>query len=425
MNILSEDGLKTLMSEIKAFVKGKVPTKTSQLTNDSNYITEANALIDKLGANRFAFINPDAVTIEYSADSGATWSDAGKSNENKQSLFTTINNSAAVSIGDNSLGRDPLINDQTRITLTLSTKENVYLNALLQKILICFEGKSHSCEVKLETRTGSNYLNNTNEWATVGVYKLPDSVDMDYTYIPLDLMVGGDNWSTSNAWQIRFTFYYTKFGKYNRYNAYIKAIFAYGWYYNTAPSPMGETGHLYSYDMNQNATFPAEVTATNFKGKINGYTVDKSVPSDAQFTDTTYDLTPYAKTVDVDTKLSTKADKNTSVIITLPSTGWTFDNKSDGVSTYTISIPVEGITADDDLVIDIYVDVNWVSPVSLAESRSIARIPGATQNVCGTAIKCETEFAKIKYAESLDGQIKFYSTEASLGRDITLLVRKL
>lgn len=128
---------------------------------------------------------------------------------------------------------------------------------------------------------------------------------------------------------------------------------------------------------------------------------------------------------EVKTALSNKADKNTSVIITLPSTGWTFDYKLEDVSTYTISIPVEGITADDDLLIDIYVDVNWVSPVSLAESRSVARIPAARQNICGTAIKYETEFAKIKYAESLDGQIKFYSTEASLGRDITLLVRKL
>lgn len=138
-------------------------------------------------------------------------------------------------------------------------------------------------------------------------------------------------------------------------------------------------------------------------------------------------LAPYAKTADVDNKLSTKADKNTSVIITLPSTGWTYDNNMAGydVDTYTISIPMEGITADDDLVIDIYVDVNWVSPVSLAESRSVARIPSATQNVCAMAIKYETEFAKVKYAESLDGQIKFYSTVESLGRDVPLIVRKL
>lgn len=42
MNILSEDGLRTLISTIKTFVKEKIPTKTSQLTNDSNYITDAN-----------------------------------------------------------------------------------------------------------------------------------------------------------------------------------------------------------------------------------------------------------------------------------------------------------------------------------------------------------------------------------------------
>lgn len=164
--------------------------------------------------------------------------------------------------------------------------------------------------------------------------------------------------------------------------------------------------------------------------EIKAFVKEKAPTKTSQLTnDSNYitdaNLSPYAKTVDVDTKLSTKADKNTSVIITLPKTGWTFDNKSDGVNTYTISIPVEGITADDDLVIDIYVDVNWVSPVSLAENSSIARIPAATQNVCGMAIKCETEFAKVKYAESLDGQIKFYSTVESLGRDVPLIVRKL
>ena len=42
MNILSEDGLRTLISTIKAYVKEKIPTKTSQLTNDSNYITDTN-----------------------------------------------------------------------------------------------------------------------------------------------------------------------------------------------------------------------------------------------------------------------------------------------------------------------------------------------------------------------------------------------
>ena len=40
-----------------------------------------------------------------------------------------------------------------------------------------------------------------------------------------------------------------------------------GW---TTPSNMARNGHLYSYDNNQNATFPAQVTATQFNGELNG-----------------------------------------------------------------------------------------------------------------------------------------------------------
>ena len=36
----------------------------------------------------------------------------------------------------------------------------------------------------------------------------------------------------------------------------------------TKTSNMGETGHLYSYDTSQNATFPAAVTATTLKGNL-------------------------------------------------------------------------------------------------------------------------------------------------------------
>jgi hypothetical protein len=33
-----------------------------------------------------------------------------------------------------------------------------------------------------------------------------------------------------------------------------------GW---TTPSTMAKTGHLYSFDANQNATFPSDITITN------------------------------------------------------------------------------------------------------------------------------------------------------------------
>ncbi len=96
---------------------------------------------------------------------------------------------------------------------------------------------------------------------------------------------------------------------------------------------MANTGHLYSYDIDQNATFPAKVSASSFSGALTGnvignvsgssgscsgnsatstalttsagsatqpiyfssgkpvvttYTLSSSVPSGAKFTDTTY-----------------------------------------------------------------------------------------------------------------------------------------
>lgn len=365
MNILSEDGLKTLMSEIKAFVKGKIPTKTSQLTNDSGYINTvyANnikwggssitndvspigmALSDELRANRFAFINPDAVTVEYSTDSGATWLDYGKTNEDKQLLFTKTNSRSY--IGSTTLNGGASLNKQTRITLTLTTQQQQYLYTHLHKLLILFSTSDHSCEIKIETRTGDNYISGKDEWETIVVSKI--SGWSGWNDIPLDLRAGGNVSQTNQVWQIRFTFYYTNISSdYKDASAYIIAIYGYGslcWY---PASTMGGTGHLHSYDMNQNVTFPAEVTATNFKGKVNGYTIDKDIP---------------------------KVIKTT---ITL-STGWT---------ELIQSIPVSGITANDTAILDI------ITTTSDYEAQ-------------------QAEWSKIYKAETYNGGIKFYAKEAT------------
>jgi hypothetical protein len=37
---------------------------------------------------------------------------------------------------------------------------------------------------------------------------------------------------------------------------------------------MGNTGHLYAFDMGQNAYFPAQITATQFNGTLNGAVKD-------------------------------------------------------------------------------------------------------------------------------------------------------
>ena len=47
-------------------------------------------MVPELGANRLAFMPADAVTIEYSRDGGATWTDYGPTNSQKINLFKAV-----------------------------------------------------------------------------------------------------------------------------------------------------------------------------------------------------------------------------------------------------------------------------------------------------------------------------------------------
>jgi hypothetical protein len=55
-------------------------------------------MIPALGANRLAFVNPDKVSVEYSTDSGTTWTDYYATNDQKTALFCGVG-SAALHIG--------------------------------------------------------------------------------------------------------------------------------------------------------------------------------------------------------------------------------------------------------------------------------------------------------------------------------------
>lgn len=86
---------------------------------------------------------------------------------------------------------------------------------------------------------------------------------------------------------IRFTFGCTEVNTKYKGLAIIKIMGfgGFGWH---TPSNMAQDGHLYSYNVSQEATFPASITAPNFIGKVNGHTIEASVPANAKFTDTVY-----------------------------------------------------------------------------------------------------------------------------------------
>ena len=209
-------------------------------------------------ANRLAFINGNALTFEYSSDAGSTWTDYGYAASTKSQVFTR---SYDVPIGRANSSSEYTTNSRTRITLTAQDGTNSYVYTNPRKMLI-YISSSGGIQVLIEYRTGTNYKNN-GAWTTFGTYTL--SGWSGWNDIPLVLnTLGGGSTQTSNNWQLRLTFIMTRKNDDYPKSASVICIRIFGENAWMSPSNMARDGHLYSFDIGQNATFPAAVTSTKF-----------------------------------------------------------------------------------------------------------------------------------------------------------------
>ena len=228
-------------------------------TNTSGSVTPIGmTLSNEHSANRLAFINGNALTFEYSSDAGSTWTDYGYTASIKSQVFT---NSYGVDIGRANSSTEYTTNSRTRITLTAQDGTNGYVYTNPRKMLINISS-SGGMQVLIEYRTGTNYKNN-GAWTTFGTYTL--SGWSGWNDIPLILnTLGGGSTQTANNWQLRLTFIMTSKDVNYPKSASVNCIRIFGENAWTSPSTMAATGHLYSFDISQNATFPAAITSTKF-----------------------------------------------------------------------------------------------------------------------------------------------------------------
>ena len=301
----SFDGSSNIAIPITSVKESYLSWGGKNISNDISPI--GMACSSEHNANRLAFINGDALTFEYSSDNGSTWTDYGYSVSDK-SLFCTKYKD--VPIGRTTGSTEYTTNCKSRITIF--AQPYVYTNP--RKLLINVSS-SGRMQVLIEYKTGISGA----AWNTYGTYSL--SGWSGWNDIPLILgTLGGGSNHTDNIWYLRLTFSMTSVTSSFNKQASVLAIRLFGtndWY--TASSLNGKgnmsgTGHLYDYDMNANAIFPADVIATTFRGvatsanKLSSssgsvtqpvyfkdgvptsctYTLNKSVPADAKFTDTTY-----------------------------------------------------------------------------------------------------------------------------------------
>ena len=235
------------------------------------------ALSSEHSANRLSFLNPAALSMEYSNDGGTTWTASSWSNTDKINHVTTA---SLISVGSAST---VTTNHRTRVTLTAQNGTNGYVYTRPKKLLINVSSAGHGLNVKIEYKNGKS----DGTWNTLGTYSLSGWSGWNDIDVSAITSLGGGTNQTSNYWYWRFTYGITSVNiSYATTKATVLGIRLFGDTCWTRTSNMGETGHLYSYDTEQNATFPAQVAATQFNG--NATSATKLTSSDGSATQPVY-----------------------------------------------------------------------------------------------------------------------------------------
>lgn len=289
------------------------------------------AMVNELGANRLMFTPGSAVTIEYSRDNGSTWTDYGASNTDKTALFSS---GANFYIGKADSSNKATANGgKYQLRVTIDTGAASIYTVLNKLVIYVSTNGSAGCKVKIQKAlqsTPTTFVDHK-DWTSISGWS-------GYNVLNIASLTTYGNTAGSQYGRVRFIFADGTGGNTSYTGLHVDKIMGFGGVGWSTPSTMAKTGHLYSFDASQNATFPAQVTATKFVGALQGnvtgncsgssgsctgnsatattasklsanagsatnpvyftggvptactYSLNKTVPSDAVFTDHTYNF---------------------------------------------------------------------------------------------------------------------------------------
>ena len=243
-------------------------------------------LISTTKPNRLAVLPPDQIIIEKTTDGGATWVDGGFTDEQKMNVFLGCPRGSSIPIPYLDGSRNVLCGIRITITGmkynvpngTAETAKYNYWNSnyvksaerycTLSTFYVWCNAVSDRISLKIERATGANSTN----WVTMVDLEDDDKKLRGWSGGNIintlkDTTFGGSTGQTTNSWNWRFTFFTrpaTTGGNLASSTGQqsISRIFGYGASGHINPNNLVLHDHLYSWDTNQNAIFPASITAT-------------------------------------------------------------------------------------------------------------------------------------------------------------------
>lgn len=210
------------------------------------------AMNTELSANRLSFMPANDISVDYSTDGGTTWTDYGASDASKQSHVTT-GLGCDFYLGKKTTGQ--LKSDKLRITIT-ATAGATYFS--LKKILVQVSTNgAQTAFVNVEVQK-----NGSGVWTQKGQY--PVSGWFGWNSIPLVAAFGGADTQTNNIRKIRLTYSISgPMGGYETRTAFkAMALAMHGENSWSSVNALAAFGHLYGWDAEQNAFFPAGLSVT-------------------------------------------------------------------------------------------------------------------------------------------------------------------
>ena len=259
----------------------KVVTGSDATAGDIDPVTAA--YIPIASSNKSFGLPAEAITIEYSTDAGSTWTDYGANNQSKENLFNE-SRASSFSCGKATAKANNSVNNQLRITIEPTDRYCSF-----HGVYLWFNTTGNTVVMDLERST----IGAKNTFNSVFTGKsLAGWSGNNIIYFPQGQFGGGTS-QTSNYYKYRITIRQTAINA-NYPSAYVYDIRFLGYNVWTYPTSSTYSANMvkyktpYSADGSGNVTFPAEITATDFNGTVNGYSIAASVPSGAKFTDTTY-----------------------------------------------------------------------------------------------------------------------------------------
>lgn len=232
----------------------------SDRNTEAKGLTLIDAVEGQFTANRLAFKSPEDILIEHTNDGGATWDITNVTDKYKVRLVSGLGHKFYLGNKTGQTNQDKL-----RITIyAAKNKQSFYSTWKRLYIRLSTAGAFVNGDDALWCTYEYSLLNAPDTWVSKGDWKMTGWAG--WNKLPATAPVFGGTNSTSHPYAIRLTFWFEghRSGYENKTNAIISNIEMRGEtvHNNFTGCKLPETGHLYDYDWQKNATFPGNVTAT-------------------------------------------------------------------------------------------------------------------------------------------------------------------